>query len=83
MFMIKYRCVAITDDAIYVLDSPSLSGGARPASIVGTMPRRTQLGPVSGAWGEVSLLGERHWVKRRFQGEIIAADAEVGFAYPS
>jgi hypothetical protein len=83
MFLIKYRCVAITDDAIYVLDSPSLSGGARPASIVGTLPRRTQLGPVSGAWGEVNLLGERHWVKRRFQGEIIAADAEVGFAYPS
>ena len=83
MFLVKYRCVVVTDDAIYVLDSPSLSGGARPRSIVGTMPRHTQLGPVSGAWGEVNLLGERHWVKRRFQGEIIAADAEVGFTYAS
>jgi hypothetical protein len=27
------------------------------------------------------LLGERHWVKRRFQAEIAAADAEAGFTY--
>jgi hypothetical protein len=83
VFMIKYRCVAITDDAIYVLGSPALSGGSRPRSIVGTMPRHTQLGPVSGAWGEVTLLGERHWVKKRFQREIIVADAEAGFTYAS
>lgn len=83
MFMIKYRCVAITDDAIFVMDSPSLSGGARPTSILGKMPRHTQLGPVSGSWGEVTLLGEKHWVKRRFQGEITAADAEAGFTYAS
>ena len=83
MFMVRYRCVAITDDAIYVLDSPSPSGGARPTSIAGTLPRHTRLGPVSGPWGEVELLGERHWVKRRFQGEIIAADAEAGFTYAS
>ena len=83
MFMIKYRCVAITDDAIHVLDSPSLSGGAKPTVIAGTMPRHTQLGPVSDPWGEVMLLGERHWVKKRFQGEITAADAEEGFTYPS
>lgn len=83
MLMIKYRCVAITDDAIFVMDSPSLSGGARPTSIAGTMPRRTQLGPVSGRWGEVNLLGERHWVKKRFQNEITSADAEAGFTYSS
>jgi hypothetical protein len=83
MSLIKYRCVAITDDAIYVMDSPSRSGGARPNSIAGTLPRRTRLGPVSGPWGQVDLLGERHWVKRRFQGEILAADAEAGFTYDS
>jgi hypothetical protein len=83
MFMIKYRCVAITDDAIFLMDSPSLSGGARPTSILGTMPRHTQLGPASGRWGEVNLLGERHWVKKRFQDEITAADADAGFIYPS
>lgn len=79
LFMIRYRCVAITDDAIYVMDSPRLSGGARPTSIAGTLPRHTRLGPVSGPWGQVNLLGERHWVKRRFQGEITAADAAAGF----
>jgi hypothetical protein len=81
MFMIKYRCVAITDDGIFVMDSPSLTGGARPTAIAGTLPRRTRLGPVSGRWGEVNLLGQRHWVKKRFQGEVTSADAEAGFTY--
>lgn len=81
MFWITYRCVAVTQDAIYVLDSPKLSGGARPRSIVGTMPRRTQLGPVSGRWGQITLLGERYWVKKRFQDQVIAADDEAGFTY--
>jgi hypothetical protein len=83
MFMIRYRCVAITDDAIYVMDSPSLSGGARPTAIAGTLPRHTRLGPVSGRWGEITLLGERHWIKKRFQAEIAAADAEAGFTCAS
>lgn len=80
MFWITYRCVAVTQDAIYVLDSTKLSGGARPVSIAGTLPRHTQLGPVSGRWGQLTLLGTRYWVKKRFQGEIAAADAEEGFA---
>ena len=79
MFWIKYRCVAITQDAIYVLESTKLSGGARPHSLVGTMPRRTQLGPASGRWAQVILLGERHWVHKRFHAQITAADREVGF----
>jgi hypothetical protein len=77
---IKYRCVAVTDDAIYILDSPRLSGGAKPRSVIGTLSRRTRLGPVSGRWGEITLLEERHWVKKRFQGEITSADADVGLA---
>lgn len=81
MFWIRYRCVVVTQDAIYVLDSPRLSGGAKPASIAGTLPRHTQLGPVSGRWGQLNLLGERHWVKKRFHAEITAADAEAGFTY--
>lgn len=56
MFWIKYRCVAVTRDAIYVLDSYKLSGGANPRSVVGTLPRHTQLGPVSGRWGQLTLL---------------------------
>ena len=77
---IKYRCVTVTNDAIYVLDSPRLSGGARPTSVIAALPRRTQLGPVSGRWGEIMLLGKLHWVKKRFQGEVNAADAEVDLA---
>jgi hypothetical protein len=77
---VKYRCVAVTPDAIYVLDSHKLSGGARPTSVIGTFPRHPQLGPVSGRWGRMTLFGKRHWVKKRFQAEIAAADAEAGFA---
>lgn len=81
MFWITYRGVAVTQDAIYVLDSDKLSGGAKPTSIAGTLPRHTQLGPVSGRSGQLTLVGKRHWVKKRFQEEITAADAEAGFTY--
>jgi hypothetical protein len=81
MFWIKYRCVAVTQDAIYVMDSRKLSGGAKPTSILGTLPRHTQLGPVSGRWGQLNLLGERYWVKKRFHAEITTADTEAGFTY--
>ena len=81
MFSIKYRCVAITPEAIYVLESSKLSGGAKPQSLVGTLPRHTQLGPVSGRWAQVNLLGERHWVHKRFHDVITAADHEAGFTY--
>lgn len=76
---ITYRCVAVTRDLIYVLDAPSLSGGANPRSIVATFPRRTRLGPVSGRWGQFTLLGQRYWIKERFQPQIVAADAEAGY----
>lgn len=79
MFWITYRCVTVTQDAIYVLGAPRLSGGANPRSIVATIPRHTQLGPVAGRWGQIALLDERYWVKKRFQPQIIAADA--GFTY--
>lgn len=79
MFWVKYRCVAVTRQAIYVLESSKPSGGARPQSLVGTVPRCTQLGPVSGRWGQLNLLGERHWVHKRFHGAVAAADDEAGF----
>ena len=83
MFWIKYRCVAVARDAIYVLESSKLSGGARPRSLVGTLPRHTRLGPVSGRWDLVNLLGERHWVDKRFHHQISAADHEAGFTQSS
>ena len=83
MFWIKYRCVAVTQEAIYVLESSKLSGGAKPRSLVGTLPRQTQLGPVSGRWSQVNLLGERHWVHKRFHHQIAAADSEAGVTQSS
>ncbi|MFI6166370.1 hypothetical protein ACIBCN_06235 [Nocardia sp. NPDC051052] len=79
MLWIEYRCVAVTSDAIYVLASSKPSGGAKPRRLLGTMPRNTRLGPVSGRWGQLSLLGERHWVHRRFFDQIADADREAGF----
>lgn len=79
MFRIRYRCVAVTKDAIYVLESSRSSGGAKPQSLVATLPRHTQLGPVSGRWGQIDLLGERHWVHKRFHEQVTAADREAGF----
>jgi hypothetical protein len=38
------------------------------------------LGPVSGRWGAMNLLGERHWVHKRFHDQIAAADREMGVA---
>jgi hypothetical protein len=70
----------VTDDAIYVLDSAASSGGARPKALVGTLPRTTRLGPVSGRWAELDLLDQRHWVHQRFHREIAEADADAGFA---
>ena len=75
----KYRCVAVTPEAIYVLESTKWSGGAKPQKLVGRMPRHTRLGRVSGRWAEVNLLGERHWVHQRFLDQIRAADREAGF----
>jgi len=79
VFWNRYRCVLVTRNAIYVLESSSLSGGGRPRRLLATLPRRTQLGPVSGRWARLSMLGERCWVHRRFHGQITAADYEAGF----
>ncbi|MEV5967041.1 hypothetical protein AB0L70_35050 [Kribbella sp. NPDC051952] len=83
IFWIRFRCVAVVDDGIYVLESSKFSGGAKPQSLVGVLPRQTQLGPVSGVWGEIELLGKRHWVHKRFHHLIDAADQEAGYAKPT
>ena len=69
----KHWIVCVTDDAIYVLRS---SVGAKPKELAGTLPRDHQLGPVSGVWAKIQLLGDRHWVHKRFHEVVQAADAE-------
>src|SRR5690349_19088368 len=75
---IKFGCVAVTQDAIYILESRKLSGGRNPQRLIGTLPRHTELGPVSGRWAQLNLLGERCWVHKRFHSQIAAADREAG-----
>lgn len=75
-FFIKYRIVVVTEDAIYVLRSSKFM--MKPKELVATLPRQTVLGPVSGLWGKLDLLGERHWVHKRFHKDIAAADYEAG-----
>jgi hypothetical protein len=72
-FWIQYRIVAVTDDAIYVVRASKVT--VRPQEVIATLPRQTRLGPVSGLWAKIELLGERLWVNKRFQKEIEAADA--------
>ena len=79
IFWNKYRCVAVTQDGIYVLESNRLSGGGKPQHLLGTLPRHTHLGPVSGRWAQVSILGERGWVHQRFHDQVTAADQQAGF----
>jgi hypothetical protein len=78
IFWIQFRCVAVTDDGIYVLESSKFSGGGKPQSLVGVLPRKTQIGPISGRWGLIDLFGKRHWVHKRFHHVIDAADHEAG-----
>ena len=80
MHWIKYRCVAVTDDAVYVLESSKTSGGAKPTALIATLPRQTRLGQVSGRWAPVTLVDEPHWVHRRFHSAVMSADREAGFA---
>lgn len=79
MFWNRYRCVVVTPDAVHVLESSRSSGGGRPRRLLATLPRRTRLGPVSGRWAPLHLLGERGWVHQRFHDQITAADREAGF----
>lgn len=75
-FWIQYRIVAVTDDAIYVMRSSKFT--LKPKEVLATLPRQTRLGPVSGLWGKLDLMGQTHWVHKRFHKDIEAADDEAG-----
>jgi hypothetical protein len=75
----KYYVFVVTDRSITVLraskwmpSKPKASGN--PEAV---LPRATQLGPVSGLWGQTNALGQRVWVHKRFHKDITEADAEV------
>lgn len=78
-FAVKYRVVCVTDRGIYVLKA-SMFMPSKPKGLVGEMPRQQMLGPVSGLWSKIQVLGERHWVHKRFHKDIAAADAALSHA---
>jgi hypothetical protein len=80
IFWNGYRCVVVTPDGIHVLESTKMSGGGKPRRLLATLPRNTRLGPASGRWAELNILGERCWVHTRFHDQIAAADREAGLA---
>ncbi|MGV9668881.1 hypothetical protein [Nocardia niigatensis] len=45
---VRFRCVAVTDDAIYVMEGTRASGGARSIRLLGVMPRSTRFEPAAG-----------------------------------
>jgi hypothetical protein len=73
LFSVKYRVVAVTDDAIYVMHSSKMK--LAPKEIVATLPRSTRIGPMSGLWTRVQLGDERVWINKRFRKDVEAADA--------
>jgi hypothetical protein len=77
LFAGKYYIFAVTDRAILVMSAGKFVP-TKPKSIEARLPRQTQLGPVSGLWGQTNALGKRVWVHKRFHKDVEAADAELG-----
>jgi hypothetical protein len=75
VFWIRYRIVSVTDEAIYVFRGTKFR--INPREVIAVLPRNTLLGPVSGMWAPIALLGDRHWVHKRFHAQISAADAAI------
>lgn len=73
----KYVVVAVTDRRLAVFKASSLAT-AKPKTLLGSFPRGTRLGPVSGLWGKIELGGTRYYVHRRFHKHVEAADAAPG-----
>ncbi|MFE3800321.1 hypothetical protein KHQ06_25345 [Nocardia tengchongensis] len=77
-YKVRFRCVAVTDDGIYVMEGTRMSGGARPIRLLGVMPRSTRFEPAPGLfWHKVTLLGQRCWVHPPYLVQVLAADREA------
>jgi hypothetical protein len=78
MFSITYRCVAVTQDAILCAGEQQAIGRCQPQVAGGHVAAADLAWP--GVWsvGQVYLVGERHWVHKRFQQDVTAGDYEGG-----
>jgi hypothetical protein len=70
----KFVIVAATDRRILVLKASAL-GTTKPKEVLGTFPRDTKLGQVSGVYGKVDLGGKRYYVHKRFHQDVRNVDA--------
>jgi hypothetical protein len=69
------RLIAITDDAIYVLDC---GHGAKPKRVLVTLPRATRLGQgTGGIANKIQVGSETLWVGQKFRAELATADADI------
>lgn len=80
LFFSSFYVVAVTDRAVLLLRAGAFNQ-AKPKSLAQRLPRRTAIGPVSGAlWSRTNLPGNKTWVHRRFYDDVRAADGENGAA---
>jgi hypothetical protein len=78
-FLMKYVVIVVTDRRILVLKASAMAP-TKPKEVLGTFPRETQFGPVSGVYAKIHLGGTQYYVHRRFHGDVKAADAAAGSA---
>ena len=81
-FWIKYVIVVATDRRILLLRASKLAI-TKPQELLGTFPRETPLGPVSGLYAKINLGGTRYYVHKRFHEDVKAADAAAPAATPA
>lgn len=81
MWLAKYVIIAVTDKRIVVFKASPLAT-TKPKEVLGTFPRDTRFGSVSGIWGKIELGGTKYYVHRRFHKEVEAADAAPTAAEP-
>lgn len=82
MWLAKYVIVAVTDRRILVFKASPLAT-TKPKELLGTFPRETRFGAVSGIFGKIELGGTRYYVHRRFHKEVESADAASTAAVPA
>jgi hypothetical protein len=76
LFWMKYWVFAVTDRRILIFRASAWKPMAAKELTV-TLPRSTRFGPVSGLWGALVIDGTRYWVHKRFQKDLLAADADA------
>jgi hypothetical protein len=81
IWLAKYVIVAVTDKRILVFKASPLAT-TKPKELLGTFPRDTRFGKVSGIFGKIELGGTKYYVHKRFHKEVEAADAASTTAAP-